>query len=80
MVLTVALVMAAMMAATAAPAFAQASENASCVGQGVTFLNELGKAFGFPGLGGRIAAGAAREDVGTPGLSDVATAPHTCEF
>ena len=36
MLLTVALVMAAMMVAMAMPAFAEASDNASCVGQGLS--------------------------------------------
>jgi hypothetical protein len=81
MVLAVALVMAAMMAATAAPAFAvppdrpqPASEKASCVGQGATNLNTTY----FPGIGGLVAAGAAQENIGTPGLSDVATRDHSC--
>ena len=85
MMLTVALVMAAMMAATAVPAFARSSENASCVGQGVTFLSDLGRAlFGAPQLGGRVAAGAAQDPITQqspgPGLSEVATAPHECAF
>ena len=75
LVLTVALVVAAMTAATAAPAFAQASQNASCVGQDITFLNQLGKARGLPGFGGRVAALTAQDlgDLGGPGLSGVAT-------
>ncbi len=53
LVLTVALVMAAMLVASALPAFAAAGFNANCVGKTATTLNQEGKAEGDAGRGGQ---------------------------
>ena len=50
--LTVALVMAAMMVAMTVPAFA-ASDNANCQGRNASGGNQFGKENGDPGFGGR---------------------------
>ena len=52
MLLTVALVMAAMMVAMTVPAFA-ASDNANCQGRNASGGNQFGKENGDPGFGGR---------------------------
>ena len=47
-------VLALLMVALAAPAFAAASDGANCVGQFVSDANVMGAQLGNPGLGGQI--------------------------
>ncbi len=75
LVLSVTALMAAMMVATALPAFAAPSPNANCIGGLANFGNQLGRLFDEPGSGGREVAGVAQQAGGVGG-----TASTNCEF
>ena len=67
--LTAAAVIAVMMALTASPAFAAASDKANQVGKQTSGVNQSDP---LPGRGGHVARDAAQDDGSSPGLGDIA--------